>query len=270
MFLPATIDLANSEKYTLSIRIDSKKFMFSLSRPNEGKNFCFRETHFENTNESMLERLQRIIFELNFLTQQFAQVNVIFVSTNYQVIPDDFFEKGEESSLHRFLVDEGPDFILDNKLPKYKVQILSGVDEEVYGFMKRSLYNPVFYNQSAVLINYLEGSKKATALNSRMYVNLSDTIVDIIGFSGANLLHASSYQGLSIREQAYYVLKIWEALGLDQISDQLLIVGDPDDALLSVLRKYIKNIEKVGVPNEVYLWSQEALLAPIDLLSLSL
>lgn len=269
MFLPATIDLENTEKYKLSIRIDSRKFMFSLSRSNEGKNFCFRETNFDNTNESLLEKLQRIIYELNFLTQQFEKTNVIFASPCYQLVPSSFFDRKQKEGLFS-LSGIGESYVLTSALPKYESTIMAGVDADVYGFMKRSLYNPHFYNQSELLINYFEGDKKNISLYAKMYVELTDSLLNILCFKNNKLLYAVSYEDLSDREQLYFILKIWESLGLDQLQDQLLISDKIDEAVILILKKYIKNIEKISLPSEVYLWHTDALKAPLDLLSLSL
>lgn len=269
MFLPARIDLENTEKYKLSIRIGSRKFMFSLSKGNEGKNFCFRETSFESTNESLLERLQRIIYELNFLTQQFEETNVIFASHCYQLIPSLFFNKKQKKELFNFS-EVGESYILASELPKYESMILSGIDADVYGFMKRSLYNPHFYNQSELLINYFEGNKKSVSLHARMYVELTDSLLNILCFRGKTMLYTVSYEDLLSSEQLYFILKIWESLGLDQLQDQLFISDTIEQSVTLVLKQYIKNIEKINLPSEVYLWHTDALKAPLDLLSLSL
>ena len=64
--------------------------MFSISDPETKENYCLRETSF-SMSDNLLANIQRIIFDFNFLTQEFKQTNVIFVSSSYDLIPARYF-----------------------------------------------------------------------------------------------------------------------------------------------------------------------------------
>ncbi len=270
MFLPPTIDLGNSEKYILTIRIKPTSFMFSLTEPEVGKNYCLRGTTFEQGEESLLDNIKKIIFDLNFLTYQYAQTNVIFVSPDYVFAPTELYESRLKADLYNFTSLAHEAFVLTDQSPKYDLQTLYEVDEEVYEFLARSLFSPHFYHHTTSLIHLLEGRSSSTNLHAKMYVNLHDGMTDIMCFSGNKFLSGQSYEDLSPSEKSYYILKTWESLGLNQLTDQLLIAGDLEDEVLDVLREYIKIIERLSAPSEVFLWHKDAQKAPLDLISLSL
>lgn len=270
MFLPPTIDLAHSERYILSLRIKPTEFMFSLSEPGSGINYCLRSTQFESASESLLESVQKIIFELNFLTLQFKMTNVIFVEPHYKLIPNNLFDYKQRESLFNFSAMEVPTHILVDSIPKYKVNNLYSVDAELHGFLTRSLYNPQFQNHITPLIHLLEGRAKTISLHAKLYVNIHDNLMDIIGFSEEKLLLAVSYENLSAQEKSYYILKIWESLGFDQMNDQILIAGELEEEVLNTCREFVKNIERVASPSEIFIWHEDAQKAPLDLIALSL
>lgn len=270
MFLPPTIDLGHSEKYILTIRIKPNSFMFSLTEPEVGKNFCLRSTTFEQGGSSLLENIKKIIFDLNFLTYQYAKTNVIFVSPDYIFAPSELYEPKIKTDLYNFTSLAHEAFVLTDESPKYNLQTLYEVDEEVYEFLARSLFSPHFYHHSTSLIHLLEGRSRTTSLYSKMYVNLHEGITDLLCFSGNKFLSAQSYEDLSSAEKSYFILKTWESLGMNQLTDQLLIAGELEDEVIEVLREYIKIIERLSAPSEVFLWHKDAQKAPLDLISLSL
>lgn len=270
MLLPSTIDLNESENYVLSIRISDSGMIFSLSESNNKRNYCLRRFSFEDDGENLLVWMKKIIYELNFLTQQYLKTNVIFVSSGYDFIPLDIYEKGSKEDLLGFTTDVENTYILENAIPKYDVVMLSNVDEDLYSFIKRSLYNPQFYSHISLLIDYFEGRSKTINMNKRMYVNIGEKQTDIICFDKRILLQSMTYKGLTKNEQIYYMLKVWESLELDQQRDELLIAGDIDDVSLEILKEYIENIEQLTLPSEIYEWGKDVEGAPLDLLALSL
>lgn len=270
MFLPPTIDMAHSEKYILTLRIKPTEFMFSLTEPGAGRNYCLRSTQFDNANESLLESIQKIIFELNFLTQQYKKTNIIFVEPEYKLIPSQLFDIKQKEQLFDFSSSNKDSFILVNDIARYRVQNLYKIDDKIHNFLTRSLYNPQFYSHITPLIHLLEGRAKTTSFISKMYINLHGDLMDIICFAGNKLLLAVTYENLAANEISYFILKMWESLAFDQMKDQLLIAGEIGDTVLDTFRDYIKNIERVASPSEIFIWHEDALKAPLDLIALSL
>ena len=270
MFLPPTIDLAQSEKYILTMRIRPGGFMFSLTEPEAGKNYCLRATSFDQGTESLLGNIKKIIFDLNFLTLQYARTNVVFVSPDYTIVPSDLYEVKQKAALYNFTTLSDEAFVLTDESARYGLQTLYEVNEEVYEFLARSLFSPRFFHHTTPLIHLFEGKSRTTSLHAKMYVNIHDNVFDLLCFSGNKFLQGQTYEDLTVTEKSYYILKMWEALGLDQLTDQLLIAGNIEEEVITVLREYIKNIERLAAPSEIYLWHKDAQKAPFDLISLSL
>lgn len=269
MFIPATFDLSHSEKYILSIRIWPKGFMFSISDPDNKKNFCLRETTF-SLETSLVDNIQRIIFELGFLTQQYRETNVVFVSSEYDIVPFEYFSNGEKNNLYNFVHCEKSDHILTNTSKRQNIITQYNVDSNVYEFLSRNLCNPQFFHHSHLLTQFSEDKGKSVSIQSKMFVYFHDNMFDIICFSRSEFKHCLSFDNDIPATQLYYILKTWEQCEFDQLNDLLFLAGNMNNYIQVELQKYIKNVDSLSVPREVFLWNEEALKAPFDLLSLSL
>lgn len=270
MFIPETIDLGQSEKYDLSIRIRPDGFMFSISEPDAGSNYCLRETTFSE--ETLLKNVQKIIFDLNFLTQQFHSTKVVLVSPDYDIIPIEFYQNkaDKKNAIFNFVHYPEASHILSYENVRQRNVTLFSVDSELYEFLFRSLYNPVFIHHTNSLIDLFENKGKSIHLTSRMFVNFHDDILDIICFSKTKMIYCMSYQEESAYNQLYYILKLWESCGFDQLNDWIHVVGEPEKKVMEGIQAYIKNIETSNFPTEAFLWNKDAQKTPLDLLALSL
>lgn len=269
MFLPENIDLGQSEKYILSIRIKPNRFMFSISEPGVGRNYCLRETDFSTT-DNLLSNIQRTIFDFNFLTQQFRQTNVVIVSKDYTLVPANHFNLKEKDNLYNFTHLDKSEHTISSLIDNQDTVNLFRIDKDLFEFLSRNLWTPRFYHHSSLLINLFETKNKTINNISKMYVNFHDNIMDVICFSGTKLVHSLTYENEHPANQLYYILKLWESCGFNQLEDHLYIAGNIDDIIFSRLQEFIKNIERMNAPSEIYLWNEDAQKAPLDLLTLAL
>ncbi|MDR2956131.1 MAG: DUF3822 family protein [Prevotella sp.] len=270
MFLPENIDLGHSEKYVLSIRIKPNGFMFSIYEPDNGKSYCLRETTFSDEDDQ-LNNIQRIVFELNFLTQEFKQTNVVVVSKDYELVPAIYFDKKNKEELYDFSHMNKSGHVVTGLIENQDVITLFDLETETFEFLTRNLWNPRFFHHSNLIINHFEKRDKFNTNRSKMYINLHDSMMDIVCFSGRELVHCLTYENEPTANQIYFILKLWEKFAFNQQEDYLYIAGKViDDLLIEKLQLYIRNIERLNTPSEIHFWTEDAHKAPLDLLYLSL
>lgn len=269
MFIPEYIDLGQSEKYVLSIRINDSGLMFSISDPNNEKNYCFRKTDF-SAGSDLLSNIQRIVFDLNFLTQPFLSTNVVFVSPHYDFLPKEYLEQKKQKAVYDLVHDDKSDFMLTAECGGKEYSVMYSIGESLHSFLCRNLYDPHFYHHAELLVDMLQDKGKAVSLTSKMFVNFHDNMMDIICFRNSKFIHCLTYENEPVSNQLYFILKMWEQCQFDQTKDYLYIVGKPEEQVRLDLYDYIKNVEPMSAPSEVFLWNDDAQKAPLDLLSLSL
>ncbi|MFR9165281.1 MAG: DUF3822 family protein [Dysgonomonas sp.] len=155
MFLSENIDLDNVERYNLSIRISPQNFSVLIQDSENAGSFDIQNTAF-SSKSTLLANIQRIIFDNSFLTDNFRKVNVVIVSQMYEIIPKSFYEEKYAQKLYNFTHSNKGKHVLTSKLPNGNNRVLFEFDEEVYLFLMRSLYNPLFYHHSSILTEYFE------------------------------------------------------------------------------------------------------------------
>ena len=272
MFLPDNIDFAQPEKYLLSLRIKPDGWSFSIHEPEIGGEYCFREVSFSKDSD-ILSNIQRMIFDFNFLSQPFKQTNVVFVSTEYELVPQYLFEKKKKTELYNISHRKKADRIL---LGTERVQnnlLLYSVDNEIYQFLSRSLFNPQFWHHADLLLGYTDRKNRIADKSAKMYLNFHDRFLDIVCFdSQAHFMHEISYQNESAKNIVYHILNLWDKCGFDQNKDLMYIIESESpvsEQISPLLRDYIKRIELLGLPSEVEFLGEDGHKTPLDLLILS-
>ena len=141
--IPDTLTTDNSEKYIVSIRLRSGGLSFSGYDPSAGGSFFYRETEFDRA-VSFISSLKEFFFAHEFLTWTYKRINVICVSPEYSLVPDNYWGDGKEGRLLDFSFSTLELHCLTDTLKEQQAKLVFGVDEEVYEFCSRSLLHPFF------------------------------------------------------------------------------------------------------------------------------
>lgn len=271
MFLPASINLSHPEKYRLSIRISTTHFEFSLVEVGNEKNFCLRVNPLESS-LTLKENITKIVTDLPFLTYAYYVTDVIFVTNKYHLIPTAFkSDKPRDIAYQEVESEKENVYFLTSDMESMGVSMVAVLQKDLVGFINRNLYIPHIYSHAELLIKYFHTYANHFMKTSRMHVYSYLDRLDIVAFGVNNkLLIAKSYDKLSLKEQAYFILKLWETLKFDQMNDMLLFSGAIDDTVLEIVRNYFKNVERLPQLSVLNLWNKEALVAPLDLIYLAL
>lgn len=244
MFLPENIDLAQSEKYILSIRLTPNGFSFCIFSPVDKSVFYYRPMALSR-NLSILESIKKIFFEINVFSQPFRKTVVTVVSPKFTTVPDAFFEKNRAKDIFEFNVQGPVQRILTDHIEPGNYNLLYSIDEEIYSFLSRNLWSPDFRSFTACLLPFFSAYRSETG--RRCFVDFHDGLVTAICFSGNQLLSVNTYSGKDRYDALYYIASVWEKHPLDQNSDRLILSGNLEGNRESVdtLSKLIRNTEVI-------------------------
>ncbi len=123
------------------------------------------------------------------------------------------------------------------------------LEEGVFGFLKRTFANGQIYSHLTPLIKAAT-ELSATVAHRQMHINLEETTMDVTVAGEGRLEAANTFSFKDINDAAYFALKMWETLGLDQRSDELLLTGKHKDRgqLLETLRRYVETAMPEMIP----------------------
>lgn len=268
--IPDTLNANSSEKYIMSIRLRPDGLSFSAYNPLETGSFFYRDKIFER-NVSFMDNLKDFFFENEVLSYPFKQTYILCEEVPYTLIPK---EVSQEHTTLEFLKFNFTSFTgrgISNTLKELPIEIIFGVEEELYEFCCRSLLDPHFIHSITPLLTYW---RKVNTLSSRkqMFIYLYNQHVDIVCLEEGRLLFANTFKFKHINDILYYILYVWKQLEMDQEEDQLRVAGESDirTKIIKILHNYIRSVTISEAPSEVYLWGTEAIQAPLDLLILSI
>jgi hypothetical protein len=264
MFLPANIDLAQTEKYTLSIRLIPDGFSFSIHCPTDKDIFCYKTTSFNN-NLSYFENIKKLIFDFEFFTQPFKTTRVSVVSKEYTLVPEIFYEEKKAKDIFDFNITTKNETVLSDKVAENDFYVLFSMDDRLHSFLFRSLWNPIFTHHISQLLSYFSGHHNKTK-EKRCYVNFHENLMDVCCFSQNKLLSANTFPINDKPNALYFIVGVWEKLPLNQSTDRLYLTGNTDSQKETVdtLKKLIKKVEILPFSPDITVPKEEISSVPLD------
>lgn len=207
MFLPENIDLAYSERYNLSIRLSPNGFSFCISCPDDPTIFHFQETGL-GIKLTYFDNIKKMVFDLGFFSQSFNQVKVTVVSPYYTIVPCVFFEKKRIEEIFRFNFHDSNGLVLSDYIQGRELMTLFNIDEEVYSFLSRSLWNPSYQHHSSLLTQLFKSCGGIDDGKS-CFADFHDKYVTIICFSGGKLLSSNTFLATDPHDTTYFIASVW-------------------------------------------------------------
>ncbi|WP_436414686.1 DUF3822 family protein [Petrimonas sp.] len=263
MFLPENIDLAQSEKYILSIRLTPDGFSFCIFSPSDKSIFHYHSTVFSK-NLPAIENIKKTFFEVNFFTHPFRKTLVTVVSPRFTTVPHAYFDKAIGNDIFAFNFHGNSGKVLSNHVAESSCHVLFDMDEEIYSFLSRNLWNPSFFSYKSHLLPFFSTHRVENGQN-RCFVDFHDNLVSVTCFSGDKLLSSNAYLNNDKFDALYNIVNVWEKQQLDQNSDLLILSGNLADNKESIdtLKKLIKNVEtlKLDAPENYGYIPTDVLLA---------
>lgn len=267
MFLPENIDLAHSEKYSLSIRLTPNGFSFYFQSSDDPNVFHFQKTDLSNK-LSYSDNIKKLIFDLGFFTHSFKKTTVIIVSPNYTLVPRQLFEAKKSKEIMDFNFHDMSGIKLHDSSVNKDYSVVFNMDEEVHSFLSRHLINPEFKHHSAPLLNVFN-TYTHHECRKQCFVFFHDGFVSVFCYFEDKLLSANTFHCDNKPDTTYYLASIWEKLSLDQTKDTLYLSGDIDSYLTVVndLKILIKNVERINMEPKTTLTKEQLNSLPTDVIA---
>ena len=123
------IDFSKSEQYTLSIRLSTDGFSFSIYNPIHESSLSFFEKEI-NASLSLTANLKQIFRETDFLALPYKKVNILMADKRFTHVPAAFFEEDQAEIL--FYHNHSPkenEVVLHNVLPRNNMTVIFGMDK---------------------------------------------------------------------------------------------------------------------------------------------
>ena len=245
-------DLNHSEQYTLSIRLSTDGFSFSIYNPLLGNDFYYR-VYPVNTQRSMAANVKAFLTATSELKHSFKQINILIQSERYTPVPLEFFEDEQmEALFYQNLPKLQNEVILCNILGKTNTVILFSLDKLTHLYLTEHFPTARFFSAVSPQIENLS-LRSIQGNNYKLYANLHDRCVEIFAYERGRLLVTNTYQTTGSNDVNYYILNLWQQLHFDQERDEIHLIGSLDTRkeMTSCLQKYIRHVYSINPQSEL-------------------
>ena len=268
--IPDTLTADSSERYTMSIRLWSGGLSFSGYISSADGSFFYREVPFDR-GVPYVSALKECFFANECLSWRYRQLNIVCFSPHYLVVPTNLFPSDVETqqAWMRKAFVQSESACLAEALSDKRATLLYDCEESVQAFCLRSFQNPRFTHYLVPLLSYWRMRSREFSYRC-MQVWIEGERMDVACFERDRLLLVNTFTVRQPEEILYYLLYVWRQMGFNAQVDALYLHAAPAlrMTLLEQARCYLRNVQGVTFPAELYLQGEEVMRAPLDLIAL--
>ena len=246
------IDFNKSEQYILSIRLSTDGFSFSIYNPIRDRFVLTRQRDIE-AGLSITANMKQAFKELDFLSYTYKEVNVTLVSKRFTLIPQELFAEDQINAYfyYNFSPREN-ETILYDILSKNGAVILYAIDKSLHGFLKER-YPQIQYHSSMTSPAEHFAVKSRLGSDKKMYVYTRKEYMEVYVYERGHLMLLNIYDCRNEADGAYYLLYAWKQFAMDQLVDELHIMGDGEhtEKLVAEMRRFVQHISTLSLIPEL-------------------
>jgi len=231
--------LNDTSSYHLSIEIFNNQINYSLFDVKKLEHSCLRSIH---TKTDEISDLIKQIGSEDLLKQNYASSTLSYSNFDSTIIPSSLFIEEEKSKYFNFISDQHG-VTKSEPIHQIDATIIYSIPNKLDQIIKEIQPDIIERNTTAVLINQIinqyQSSEKRT-----LFLILNKDKIEILVMKEDKLYLHNIFTYTNEKDILYYILYIYEQLGLDPNKNPIYIYGNVDrkDDLYLLLYKYIQEV----------------------------
>lgn len=261
------ISIRHPEVWELLVSIDETRVDYALFTPTVANSLTLGQVELPDASQQALEDA---IYDTPQLLNEYKRVRVVVHARHFVLLPGDTSNDDCAMLARQAFPDDDGDAAVC-PMPANGVKIAYLLPRGMQAFLGRTFNYPVVYHHLMPLCEYFK-NQDHEADAARMYLHLGGDAMDLAIYRGEALQCANVYPFTNAQDAAFFALSAWRAHGLDQLTDQLLFMGDGDlcAQVTPDLREYVKHVMPAVFPSAAMQLGRNAMQAPLDLILLAL
>lgn len=249
-----SLNKAHSKSYRLSIQLSLDGFSFTLFNTLNSKFISLESSEFSASDQpsEFLIAFDEMVRKHAWLTEEFAEVDIIFESFGSTLIPSALYNPNDKGVLAKFNFEVSEQMeIRADKLINCDAYLLYSVPKTLVKILNKLFPSYSLHSHAAVLIEVLMILNKNQTTGKQIFVNVRNTNVDIVIVEGKQLLFYNAFPYHSKQDFIYYIIFVIEQLNLNPEDIELRFSGkiDKKSTLFDMAWKYIRNIQFQELPS---------------------
>lgn len=263
----SVIDIQHPEVWELLVSVDETQVDYALYTPTVANSLTLGRVELPDASQQALEDA---IYDTPQLLNEYKRVRVVVHARHFVLLPGDISDDDCAMLVRQAFPDDDGDAAVC-PMPAHGVKIAYLLPRGMQAFLGRTFNYPAVYHHLMPLCEYFK-KQDHEADAARMFLHLDGDAMDLAIYRGEALQCANIYPFTNAQDAAFFALSAWRAHGLDQLTDQLLFMGDGDlcAQVTPDLREYVKHVMPAAFPAAAMQLGRNALQAPLDLILMTL
>ena len=261
------IHIEHPEAWELLVSIADKQVSYILFTPTVANSLVMGDMALI---DDTLQALEDAIYDTPLLLNEYKRVTVVVHSQHFVLFPDETADEDCKALLrHAFPGDDGQVAVCPMPLNGVKIAYL--MPQGLQAFLGRTFNYPVLYHHLYPMCEHFKDLHHGDGV-SQMFLNLEEERMDLAIYREGQLQCANTYGFANHQDAVFFALKAWRSYGLDQLTDELQLMGDREScaALSPKLREFVKYVMPAVYPAAAMRLGRNAMQAPLELILLAL
>lgn len=225
--------------HRMTIRVAHGSLTFAIADPMSDTQIAF-EPYIAKSGVSMAANLREAFKTSPLLQRQTSKARVLVDSPALLVPIEEYKEEDNETLyMHSFPDTEGC-MVASNVMPGLNSVALFALNRDLKLVVEDHYQDVRFTCLMRPVWDYLH-HRSFIGNRRKLYAYFHDNVLEIFSFERNRFVFCNRYAARHTKDAVYFILFVWKQLALDQMRDELFLVGEiPDkDNLLTILRKYV-------------------------------
>lgn len=245
----------NSMHYSLYVEISFDGLVYLIFDEVKNKYIVIESFNFNKVfNDSQLTISLQSIFDGNEnIKLDFEKTSIIYKNSKYTFIPSALFIPEQKDLYLKFNQEiDNLDIIHADLIKNIDSYNIYAVPKLLSSFLEANFKNYKLTHHLNSLIDTILYKFKNADENRTVFINVSQTMLDILVLEKHRLLLCNTFQYKNGEDFIYYLMFVYEQMKLNPEKNNLTIIGeiDKDSALFAFIEKYIRNISFIERNND--------------------
>ncbi len=230
----------NIQQTRLTIRVSKHTLSFSVV-DREAEHQVIYEPYTVKSGVSMAANLRQALKESELLQRGYQKVRVYLDSPILLVPIEEFHEEDLDTLYQHAFTGHSSDAILYRVQPALNVVAVFPINKDLKMVVEDNFQDVRFTPIIQPMWHYLH-QRSFTGIHRKLYAYFHDQRLDVFSFEKNRIKFFNSFKAEHAKDALYFILYVWQQLGMNQVFDELLASGEvPDkDWFLYNTKLYIK------------------------------
>lgn len=227
------------KSHRMTIRVARNSLAFAMPDPMSNTQIAFQQ-YVTKSGVSLAANLREAFKTVPLLQNPTTRARVLIDSPTLVIPTEEYKEEDIETLYMHSFPDTDGCTVMSNVLPDIDAVALFAVNRDLKLVVEDHYQDISYVYLMRPVWDYLH-HRNFIGNRRKLYAYFHDGVLELVSFERNHFVFTNRYEARHMKDAVYFILFVWKQLALDQLGDELFLVGDmPEkDEMLKLLRSYI-------------------------------